>query len=107
METPKVILTSESVDEILWCDHSNKTSSAVLSHGTIYILGFYKDEIWDWSWILILGTLGSERVKLLKESGRKLVHDGTVSKTTNSPMLLTIMNRVHISKNLGKKLNIV
>ena len=33
----KVVLTSESVDEILWCDHSNETSSAVLSHGTIYI----------------------------------------------------------------------
>jgi len=31
----KVILTSESVGEILWCDHSNETSSAVLSHGTI------------------------------------------------------------------------
>ena len=27
----KVILTSEpSVDEILWCDHSNETSSAVV-----------------------------------------------------------------------------
>ena len=32
-----VILTPESVDENLWCDHSNETSSAVLSHGTIYI----------------------------------------------------------------------
>jgi len=38
----KVVLTSESVDEILWCDHSNETSSAVLSHGTIYISIFYK-----------------------------------------------------------------
>ena len=28
----KVILTFESVDEILWHDHSNETSSAVLSH---------------------------------------------------------------------------
>ena len=27
----KVVLTFESVDEILWCDHSNETSSAVLS----------------------------------------------------------------------------
>ena len=36
-----MILTSESVDEILWCDHSNETSSAALSHGTIYILVFY------------------------------------------------------------------
>ena len=31
-----MILTSESVDEILLCDHSNETSSAVLSHGTVY-----------------------------------------------------------------------
>ena len=38
----KVILTFESVDEILWYDHSNETSSAVLSHGTIYIQVFYK-----------------------------------------------------------------
>ena len=33
----KVILTSESVDEILSYNHSNETSLAVLSHGTIYI----------------------------------------------------------------------
>ena len=33
----KVILTSESVDEILQCHHSNETSSVVLSQGTIYI----------------------------------------------------------------------
>ena len=37
METCNVILTFESVDEILWCDHSNETSSALLSRGTIYI----------------------------------------------------------------------
>ena len=30
-----VVLTFESVDEILRCDHSNATSSAVLSHGAI------------------------------------------------------------------------
>ena len=40
--TPRIanmlILTFESVDEILCCDHSNETSSAVLSHGTIYII---------------------------------------------------------------------
>ena len=35
METRSVVLTFESVDEILWCDHSNETSSAVLLHGTI------------------------------------------------------------------------
>ena len=36
MEIFKVVLNFESVDEILWCDHSNETSLAVLSHGTIY-----------------------------------------------------------------------
>ena len=33
-----VVQTFESVDEILCCYHSNETSSAVLSHGTIYYL---------------------------------------------------------------------
>jgi len=37
METFMVILIFESVVEILWCDHSNETSSAALSHGTICI----------------------------------------------------------------------
>ena len=31
-------LTSKSLDKILWCCHSNKGSSAVLSHGTIYLV---------------------------------------------------------------------
>ena len=30
-----VALAFESVDEILWCYHSNETSSAVVSHATI------------------------------------------------------------------------
>ena len=43
METCSVVLTFESVDEILWCDHSNETSSVVLLHGTIcFFLIFYK-----------------------------------------------------------------
>ena len=33
-----VVLTFESVDEILSCYHSNETSSAVLSHDTIYLV---------------------------------------------------------------------
>ena len=33
-----VVLTFESVDEILWCYHSNETSSALLSPGTIYLV---------------------------------------------------------------------
>jgi len=42
METYKVLLTFECVDEITWCDYSNETSLAVLSHGTITIEVFYK-----------------------------------------------------------------
>ena len=30
--------TFEFVNEVLWCYHSNETSSAVLSHGTIYLV---------------------------------------------------------------------
>ena len=37
-----VVLTFESVDEILWCYHSNETSSAVLLHGTICFSAAYK-----------------------------------------------------------------
>ena len=32
----KVVLTFESVDEILKCDHSNESDRAVLSCGTVY-----------------------------------------------------------------------
>ena len=42
-----VVLTFESVDEILWCDHSNETSSAVLSHGTIYLV--CSSNFWVWT----------------------------------------------------------
>ena len=42
METCGVVLTFESVDEILWCDHSNETSSAVLLHGTTRFQYFTK-----------------------------------------------------------------
>ena len=37
-ETSSAVLSHgafESVDEILWCYHLNETSSAVLSHGTV------------------------------------------------------------------------
>ena len=33
-----MVLNFESVDEILWCDHSNETSSIVLSHGTTVLI---------------------------------------------------------------------
>ena len=56
-----VVLTFKSVDEILWCNHSNETSLAVLLHGTIWFSIFYKNKFWNFSWILIFGTLGSSR----------------------------------------------
>ena len=41
METNGVVLTLKSTDEILWCNNSNETSSAVLLHGTICFSIFY------------------------------------------------------------------
>ena len=35
MDTCEVVLTFESVDEILWCDHSNETFPRLLSHGAV------------------------------------------------------------------------
>ena len=34
----KLVLTFESVDEILRCDHSNETSPSVLSNCVIYLI---------------------------------------------------------------------
>ena len=51
METRSVVLTFKSVDEILWCDHSNETSSAVLLHGTICFI--LQNKICDFSRIYL------------------------------------------------------
>ena len=42
METRSVVLNFESLDKILWCDHSNETPLAVLLHGTTCFSIFYK-----------------------------------------------------------------
>ena len=42
IEFCNVTLTFESVDQILWCDHSNKSSLPVLSHGAICFSKFHK-----------------------------------------------------------------
>jgi len=55
-----VVLTFDSVDEILWCDHSFETSSAVLSNGTFYIYVFYKMKCGICLGFLILRTLGAK-----------------------------------------------
>ena len=50
METCSVVLTFESVDEILWCEHSNETSSTVLLNGIIILcFNILQSEIWDFS----------------------------------------------------------
>ena len=43
-----LFLTFGSVDETLRCNHSNETSSAVLSHGTIYLVCSFN--VWVCGW---------------------------------------------------------
>ena len=42
MKSCNLVLTFESVDRILWCDHSNESSSPVLLHEPICFSIFYK-----------------------------------------------------------------
>ena len=56
-----VALTFKSVDEILYCYHSNETSSAGLSHGTICFSAHYKKDIGKFSRIFTLATSGIKR----------------------------------------------
>ena len=44
-----IVLTFESVDEILWCYDSNETSSAVLSHGAICFARCYNFWVCGWN----------------------------------------------------------
>ena len=62
-ETYEVVLTFESVVEILWCYRSNETSSAVLSYGTIYLVcssNFWvcgwNPMVWPFKWNLFSST---------------------------------------------------
>ena len=74
METCSVVLTFESVNEILWSDHSNETPLAVLLHDTICFFNILQNKTWHFL-ILIFGTLDSYRVKeaLSREFHRFLV----------------------------------
>ena len=47
MKTCSVVLNFESVDEILWCDHSNQTSSAERLHVAICFFDILQNKIWD------------------------------------------------------------
>ena len=46
----KVVITFESVDEILWCDHSNESYWAVLSCGTVYNAVQGGSNFWVYGW---------------------------------------------------------
>ena len=48
----KVILTFESVCEILWCDHSNESYGTVLSFGTLYYALQGGSNFWVCGWNL-------------------------------------------------------
>ena len=69
MEVCKVTLTFESVDEILWCDHSNETSLSVLTHGAICFSKFDKMkfgnlvEIFLWLHLAVKG-LKQKKIKI-------------------------------------------
>ena len=65
IEFCKVALTFESVDEILWCDHSNETSRSVLSHGATCVSKFYKTNFGIFYRILPMATFGREGVNRL------------------------------------------
>ena len=64
MEFCKVVLNFDSVDEILWSDHSNETSLPVISHGANCLSKFYKMKFMNFWWILLLVIFGSERGSL-------------------------------------------
>ena len=46
----KVVLAFESVDEILWCDHSDESYWAVLSCGTVYYAVQGGSHVWVCGW---------------------------------------------------------
>ena len=58
-----VVLTFESVDEILWCYLSNETSLAELLHSTSQCLGFLKKEMFVIIYLFIFTITRNERVK--------------------------------------------
>ena len=70
IETFKVVLVFESVDEILWCDHSNETFSAALLHSTMVFVGFEKVKFKIFIFfIFTLATTRSESVNNRLQAG--------------------------------------
>ena len=71
LEFLKVVLTFESVDKILWCDHSNETPSACTFKWPYLFSKFFKTKFGNFCSILPLSTLGTERVKKSWAQGRQ------------------------------------
>ena len=68
----KVVLTFNSVDKILACDHSNKSCVKSLSCGSVCFSMFAKQN----KRALLLNSVGSKRyeVKQQGQTGKKLMH---------------------------------
>ena len=72
-----VVLTFESVDEILWCRHSNEFSSLVLSHFAICFV--HSSTFWDRGWNSMVLTetsltnLFQSTIYFLEFSNRNLI----------------------------------
>ena len=63
-----MVLTFDTADEILWCDHPNETFLGALSHGASCFSAFYNMKFWSFSLMLTLAISGSERAKIVKMS---------------------------------------
>ena len=78
MESYRVVLTFESVNDILWCDHSNGTYVAVLSHSNICFTAVYTKKLGifvDW-WILMdTSRMGAYIKKWMDLKGRYTLGD--------------------------------
>ena len=58
MKTYGVVITFQYVDEILYCNHLNKTSLAVIAHGAICFSIFYEMKFEIFQEFLFLAFLG-------------------------------------------------
>ena len=89
-----VVLTFESVDEILWCDdHSDETSLALLWHGVICFSTFFTK--WNLSSFLAVADAGAKNLKDTEQyvNGRRRWH-----KSRGNSCLLTTSLRSEFSK---------
>lgn len=64
MKSPKEsLITFQSVDDIIWCDHSNETFFAVLLKWCYLFSSILRNEMSKCCWILTVATFESKMVK--------------------------------------------